>query len=243
MSPEKDFPFYNGRPVALSGWQWAFLMAAVAAGFAALYLRLPTLPERAAGFASAVLFPLIPLLALSAVAGSAWRSLFRWPGARDAAFALGVALLNIAVTIVAGMFVSAVFTVAPNPVFKPLQEAGTAFRVLFFLQTIPQLLGEEILTILPFLALMTLLHGRLGMKRGWAIACAWIASSLIFGAVHLPTYQWNLVQCLVVIGSARIVLTLAYLRSKNIVVSALAHIINDWILLGGALLLLGLAKP
>jgi membrane protease YdiL (CAAX protease family) len=40
------------------------------------------------------------------------------------------------------------------------------------------------------------------------------------------------VQCLVVIGSARLVLTWAYVSTKNIWVSTGAHIINDWTLIG-----------
>ena len=36
-------------------------------------------------------------------------------------------------------------------------------------------------------------------------------------------------QAIVVIGSARIALTLAFIRTKNLWVSAGAHIINDWV--------------
>lgn len=35
-------------------------------------------------------------------------------------------------------------------------------------------------------------------------------------------------QCFLVIGSARLVLTLAYVVSRNLWVSAAAHIANDW---------------
>jgi hypothetical protein len=56
----------------------------------------------------------------------------------------------------------------------------------------------------------------------------------------LPTYDWNLVQCIVVIGSARMVLTLPWLLTKNSWVSTGAHIINDWTLFLMALLGAGL---
>jgi len=45
----------------------------------------------------------------------------------------------------------------------------------------------------------------------------------------------------VIIGGARLVLTLPYVMTKNIWVSTGAHIINDWTLFGGAMLLMGLA--
>jgi membrane protease YdiL (CAAX protease family) len=45
------------------------------------------------------------------------------------------------------------------------------------------------------------------------------------------------VQCVVVIGSARLVLTLAYVWTKNIWVSTGAHIINDWSLIASTVFL------
>ena len=48
---------------------------------------------------------------------------------------------------------------------------------------------------------------------------------------HLPTYDWNILQCLVVIGGARLILSLAYIKTKSIWVSTIAHVLNDWVLL------------
>lgn len=61
---------------------------------------------------------------------------------------------------------------------------------------------------------------------------AWLASAVPFALVHLPTYNWNWVQCLVVIGGARLVLSLAYLATRNLWVSTGAHVLNDWVLFG-----------
>jgi membrane protease YdiL (CAAX protease family) len=38
------------------------------------------------------------------------------------------------------------------------------------------------------------------------------------------------VQCIIIIGSARLVLTLPWIMTKNIWVSTGAHIVNDWLL-------------
>ncbi len=75
---------------------------------------------------------------------------------------------------------------------------------------------------------MYLLHTKAGMSRNTAMLVAWFATALWFGAAHLPTYGWNFAQAFLIIGSARLVLTLAYIRTKNILVSTGAHIINDW---------------
>lgn len=233
----RDFPFYNGEPVALRPVQWAWLMLAVVAGFLTLYLPIGESSPLLA-FVPAVLFPAIPLLVLRAVAGRHWRALFQRVGIQAIAIAVGIALLNLVVTVALGLLTTRFFGVSANPVFDVLAHESTADRWLFALRTLPQLLGEEVLTMLPFLALMTLFTTRSGWSRRAAIVAAWWISALIFGMAHLPTYQWNWVQCVVVIGSARLVLSLAYLWTRNLWVSTLAHVLNDWTLFAAGLLLL-----
>jgi uncharacterized protein len=115
-----------------------------------------------------------------------------------------------------------------------------AGRIAFFAKAIPQLLGEEVITLLPFLALLQWFSKGFGLARKRAIIGAWLISSIVFGLIHLPTYDWNLVQCIVIIGSARMVLTLPWILTKNIWVSTGTHIINDWLLFLMALLGAGL---
>ncbi|QSR20066.1 hypothetical protein CA833_23270 [Novosphingobium sp. KA1] len=45
----------------------------------------------------------------------------------------------------------------------------------------------------------------------------------------MPTYQWNFVQCFLVIGTARVALLTGYVVTKNTWVSTAAHVLNDWI--------------
>lgn len=59
---------------------------------------------------------------------------------------------------------------------------------------------------------------------------AWLITAGVFGLIHFPTYNWNVLQCIMVIGSARLVLTLPWIMTKNIWVSTGAHIVNDWLL-------------
>lgn len=218
---------------------WALVLLAVALGFFALKLPLSAGPWR---LIPALLFPLIPLLALRAVAGpQAWAALFRRPSARDLALALGIALLNIAVTFAVGAAVATWFGANANPAVMAFSHQSAVERAFFLAATIPQLLGEELLTMLPLLALLSWFSGRMGLPRWRALLWAWLLSALPFALVHLPTYQWNLLQCLLVIGSARLVLSLAYLRSRNLAVATLAHVLNDWMLFGCALIFGALA--
>jgi hypothetical protein len=238
--PGRDFPFYNGAPVGLSVWQWLFLLAAVAIGFAVLVAPIPWPAGPLGAMIPAVLFPLIPMLALAQVAPGHWTSLFGKVGGRELRLMLGFALLNIVVTMSVGTIVYVLTDVTSNAAAAQLDGMDTAGRIAFFAKTVPQLFGEELVTLLPFLAVLALLSNRFGVSRKGAIVGAWLVSSLIFGLIHLPTYDWNLIQCIVVIGTARMVLTLAWILTKNVWVSTGAHIINDWLLFGFGLLGAGL---
>jgi hypothetical protein len=238
--PVGDFPFYNGVPVSLSAAQWLFVLAAVVAGFLVLVLPIPWPAGPLGALIPAVLFPLIPLAALARVAPGHWQAIFGKVGWRELRLMFGFALLNIVVSFSVGAIVRAFADVTPNAATAQLAGMDTAGRIAFFVKTLPQLFGEEVVTVLPFLAVLTLLSHRFGVGRQGAIVGAWLISSLLFGLIHLPTYDWNWVQCIVVIGTARLVLSLPWILTKNIWVSTGAHIVNDWLLFTLSLLGAGL---
>lgn len=234
--PSDDLPFYNGRPARISGLKWLVMMAASVLGFLALIASPPTWRHGPAALVPAVLFFAIPLAGLAIVAPRGWTALFRKVGPRDVLWMAGFALLNMLVTMLIGYLVMQVSATTANAAIGDLPTLSASERAFFLLKTLPQLFGEEVMTILPFLAVLTILSQRAGASRKWAIVGAWIASAALFGAAHLPTYGWNLVQCFVIIGSARLILTLPYVMTKNIWVSTGAHVINDWSFFGVTLL-------
>jgi membrane protease YdiL (CAAX protease family) len=233
--PGTEFPFYNGAPVAISSRQWLFVMSMVVVGFAMLMLPIHWPGGAFGALIPAVLMPVIPLVAFAYVAKGHWTAIFGKVGFREVRLMLGFALLNIVVSMSIGTLVYAFTEVTSNVANAQLSEADTAGRIAFFAKTIPQLFGEEVITLLPFLAVMTWLTHSFGMGRKGAIVGAWLITAVIFGMLHLPTYNWNWVQCIVVIGSARLMLTLPWIMTKNIWVSTGAHIINDWLLFGAGL--------
>lgn len=226
MNETPDFPYYAGQPVLLMGRHWLVLMAALALGFAALVLLpLSGFPQN---LLSALLFIVIPLLALRWVAGAHWTALFRPVGLRQIGLMVLFAILTLVGSAVVALILSQFVTFSHNPVSVSL--ASMTFRELVarLIPTLPQLLGEELFGILPFLAVLWLCVTRLGLSRRVGIGIALISSALIFGAAHLPTYDWHWGQALIGIGSARVFLTLAYLATRNVWVSAGAHVLNDW---------------
>ena len=239
--PGKDFPFYNGAPSRISAGQWLFVLAMVVVAFLLLALPIDWPGGSFGPFIPALLFPALPLAALAWVAPGHWRSIFGRVGGREVKLMFGFALLNIVVSMSVGLSLSAFAEVTPNAATAQLAGLDAAGQAAFFAKTAPQLFGEEVITILPFLALLQWLVGGLGVGRRRAIIAAWLVSSVVFGLAHLPTYDWNVVQCVFVIGVARLVLTLPWIMTKNIWVSTGAHIINDWSLFGLAVLGAGLA--
>lgn len=223
----RDFPYYDGEPVEISPVGWLIALVFTAAGFAAL-IGLPHLwPGRLAGWAGIALFVLLPLLGLRLAAGSCWSAIFHRPIPRDIWIGLAFAPLTLLVSGSVAIAMAQVSSAVANPVMMLLPQMKGADMATFIAGTAPQLLGEELVTVAPLLAFLALFH-RLGWARRPAVAAAWIGSALIFGALHLPTYQWHYGQALIIIGAARLALSVPYLITKNLWSSFIAHLTHDW---------------
>jgi membrane protease YdiL (CAAX protease family) len=225
-----DFPFYNGRPVALTGAQWLVVMAAVAAAYGVLLFGGFVFSGRVLSFVPVLVYALLPLAALSWVASGQWRALFRRIRFRDIRLMIGFAILNVIVTVVAGTLLASLTETTKNAGMTTMASQGATDIAIFYIRAAPQLLGEELMTLLPFLAIMWLCVSRMNTGRVTAILVALLATAVLFAAEHLSTYGWNVVQALGGVGVARIVLTLPYIMTKNVWVSTGTHILNDWIM-------------
>jgi membrane protease YdiL (CAAX protease family) len=232
-----DFPYYAGDPVALSPAQWVAWVGVTFAGFLVLLtLGLVDLfGERFFDWTQVLIFTGAPLIALWLIARHDWTALFRKVSGRDVRWMLIVAAINIPATFAIGAVVKAFSGTAENAAGDTVRESGPLDLFLFFTRTATQLLGEELVTIVPLLALMYVFVTRLGWSRRKGVLWAWAISSLVFGLLHLPTYDWNFAQCILIIGSARVILTFAYLKTKNLWVCTGAHVINDFVLFSLAL--------
>ena len=225
----RDFPFYDGRPVEIEAWKWLVMIAAALAGFAALVLN--PFAGQWGQLIGRILFVVIPLVTFIVLSKGYWRSIRRPLRGWDFVNMVVFWLLNLGVSTVVALIVSGADGghLTANSATDDLASQGAGAIAAFYLGTFVQLLGEELFTILPFLAVMYLLYSKGRLSRKAALVVAWIATAIWFGAAHLPTYGWNVLQALVVIGSARIVLSLAFIRTKNVLVSFGAHLLNDWV--------------
>ncbi len=227
-----DLPYYRPAPEGFSLMGWVIVLIAVAVSFVVLGLAQQQFHNGIAGFIPPLLFVFIPLLAVAAVAGMrAPFALFRSVGLREVWLMVLFFILNYIVTIAVGTLLVSVFHPASNPAGDMVATASGADQVLFFLWTAVQLLGEEIFTILIFLGVMAGLSRV--MARKLALCLALLVASIIFGLVHLPTYQGHMVQAVALIP-IRIVLLIPYIITRNIWASTGAHVLNDWTTFGMA---------
>lgn len=236
-TPSRDFPFYAGVPVAISAGGWLIVMAACALGFAALVGLGLVVPGQAGRWGAVILFVGLPLVGLRIAAGPQWRALFVPIRPKD--LGIGLAFMPLVVLVSAAVAIGVMNSgpTAANPIFALFHKMSGPELALFAASTLPQLFGEELITILPFLAVLTALRSGARFPRWLALLIAWIVSALIFGALHLPTYGWHVAQALGVIFAARLVLTLPYLVTRSIWASTVTHIVNDW---AGFLLVMGI---
>jgi hypothetical protein len=226
--PGPDFPYYRDDPVTISTTGWLIVLAAVALSFSALVIPLPFADGVGSGWVRTAVFVGLPLVGLAIAARGEWKAIFGHVGLREVRLMAGFAVLNIVISFSVGALVKTFGTATANAGVASAAELQGLGLANFFAKTGVQLLGEELITILPFLAILTFCHQRAGLSRNASVLLAWVLSAAAFGLIHLPTYDWNIVQCLVVIGSARLILTWAYVWTKNIWVSTGAHILNDW---------------
>jgi len=221
-----DFPFYRNQPMPVGGRGWVVLMASLAVSFAVItawpfrYFPLNLIP--------ALLFVAIPLVALRLVVGLYWKSLFRPVGVREVALMVLFAALTLGGSFCSALLLERFFELHHNPVSDAVGMMKPADLALLLVPTVFQLVGEELLGILPFLAVLWFCVSRLCLSRRAGIVAGLIVSGLVFGAAHLPTYDWHWAQALIGIGTARVLLTLGYIVTRNLWVSAGAHILNDW---------------
>lgn len=232
----RDFPFQPGQSPAPPLRLWVAALGLTALGVAGL-MASPRLFGAGQSWLGVLIFVGAPLTGLALLLSGRLDRVFARPTGRDLLLGVGFGLLNLVVTIGVGLLVSQVLRMAANPVNATLAALPDSGLPAFFALTALQLVGEELVTAIPFLAVLTL-AGRLGLGRRATLVVASLVAALAFAAMHFPTYQWHVVQTILIIGSARLVLLGAWLTTKNLWASVIAHILNDWTLFAVALLLM-----
>lgn len=242
-SDGKDFPFYNFLPLEVSTWKWLTIIGSTIVAF--LMLVFWESENQFVLLIPRILFTLIPLVTFAVLARPAWNVLFQPLHLRDLGSIVVFWLITLVVSLAIGSLVRAVVGANADSATDNLAGLPAPEMVAFFIGAAIQILGEELFSLLPFLALLYW-FSKAGLGRRKAVILSWLITALWFGLAHLPAYQWNLIQVVAVIGVSRLIFTLAYIRTKNIWVSTGAHLLHDWfsfvliilpgVVLGGSLI-------
>lgn len=226
-----DFPFYNGKPKTINTAQWAIILGILFIGFLISSFWDPNTSSSLA-FLVIIVFSFMKLFfgvgSLALFAGKDAFLLFRKFKPKDLLFLAGILIVDFLYAGAAVVIVNLFDPAKANPaVVSSTQAHGLELFLINTLSNFPNLLGEEFLALLPFLAFLYFFYQRAHWSRNKSIAMALLLSSIIFGLLHLPTYQWNWLQVIFVIGLGRSIETAAYIRTKSIWASFLVHFMFD----------------
>ncbi|WP_321387360.1 CPBP family intramembrane glutamic endopeptidase [uncultured Enterococcus sp.] len=229
----EDFPFYNNQPEKVSGRQWLIMLVFPFIGFLFLTkVYIPFFSLYINELLSGIVLLVFSLLGLRLTVGQNWRLMFRKIHQKDVLLVIGYVVgALIVASAIGGIIEFFRGTLTDNPTATTANDPNAWVTYLQLrVQELFQLLGEEFLAILPFLAVLHISTMKFGWERRKGILIGWIISSILFGLLHLPTYDWNLLQCIFVIGGSRMILTLPYIQTKNLWISYFVHYLYDMLI-------------
>lgn len=210
-----DFPFYNGNP-PISKIDWAILLTGVLVFIGILFY-----PYDIDHRIVSVLFCLVVLIPIVYVSRNNLSLFFKKPKRKDIVLILMCVILYYMYgIIVASILIQSGVQTYANAIIT------FDMDLIFWITTLIQLLGEELFKISLFiLTLFAVYH--FTHKRKLAIVCGVILSLLVFGLLHYNAYNGALLQIILIISIGGIFYTYAYLKTKNVVVTYIIHIIID----------------
>ena len=220
--PGIDFPFYEDDSVPV--WHgWLLLGVSL---FVAIALNVSVfLPLDREVFKIIVVF-LIPLATLLYVARGNLRTVIKKPRLGDISLIIVVVVLDIIYSFAMGAFLQFALGIQTqaNAAFSGTLDAG------FFALLFVQLFGEELFKTNMLLGCLLLMFRKTGNRKS-AVVTATFVTLLVFGLAHYAAYG-SLVQILLIQGLGSIICLFAYIKTKNMLVTYVAHLVIDLIPFG-----------
>lgn len=213
-----DFPFYNDIP-KLSVAEWLFVLAGLIL-MIALIMGLP-IPKQLFDLAICLVV-LIPALY---ICKGNYGLLFKVPKLKDF---LTIILCLIGYLIYEFIISGILFFVFKYPISGNSAMETMNFNFISAVGMLIHLMGEELFKILWLLLLMHAVY-KLTNNRSLSIGLALAGTLFIFGMAHYYVYGGMVLQILLIQGLGSIFDVYAYMKTKNVIVSYILHIIIDWV--------------
>lgn len=218
-----DFPFYNGKP-KLTICEWLILLIGVL-----VFIGIVVLPINIPIKIVPLIFGLSTLVPILYVSRNNWNLFFRMPNSNDIPLIILCALLYYLYSIIM-LYILHGAGVGTNS-----NVITRHIDIILYLCLIIQILGEELFKIILMLTVMFLVYS-FTSKRKISMICGLVISLLMFGLIHYNSYNGALAQMIFVIGFGSVFYTYPYLKTKNVIVAYLSHILIDVIVLAGVIL-------
>ena len=208
-----DIPFYKENPKLTSGQLTALILSAILT-FAISFLDTAQLIK-------AVLFLVIPTSAIYYALNGKMSLIFRMPERKDILYIIIFLIIFFILSVMSNAVLKAL--AIPIPRHSPLDSSP----VIIVIAVVIQLVGEELYKFILLVLPMIFLYRRI-CRRASLIAGI-IFSQLVFSLSHAHAYSFNIPYILLAIGIPSVIFPLLYLRTKNITVTYIAHLIWDFI--------------
>ena len=222
---EFDFPFYNGMP-KLSTKQWiGFVLVPISILFlisGILYFipLMKFIPDAI----YQTLYAAIPFIFLFYACKGNLGLFFKKPKLRDLKVIIICLILYYVYTIAMVMIlVHLGVQITPNSMLNGGE--SSAVTLIQAIGACFQLLGEEFFKVSVLILAMALFYHFAKNRKGTIIFGS-LVSMIIFGLVHLAAYgSW--IHCILVIGVGSLIHLYPYLKTKNIVLTYILHLLID----------------
>ena len=208
-----DIPFYRQNPKLTSGQLAALIISAVLT-FAISFLDTTQLLK-------AILFLIVPTSTVYYALNGNMSEIFRMPERKDILYILIFLIIFFILSIMSNAVLKALAIAIPRHL--PLDSSP----VIMVIAVIIQLVGEELYKFILLVLPMIFLFKRIGRRT--SLIAGIIFSQLVFSLSHAHAYSFNIPYILLAIGIPSVIFPLLYLRTKNITVTYIAHLIWDFI--------------
>lgn len=218
-----DFPFYNGKPqMSMAGWLLLVIGLVLNAAFAlGLWNYIPG--ARKLGIGILVVNVLVVLIPVAYCCRGKLGLVIRKPKLKDMKVVVICVIAYFAFTIAINMILMAFGVVGTS---NPLGQVAARSPVGTIIILAVSLIGEEFFKLIAFILGMGAVYGITNSRKTSLIAGT-VFCCIIFGLIHLSTYDYNIPQCLLLIGIGCVIHLYPYLKTKNLTNSYLTHILID----------------
>ena len=215
-----DFPFYNSNP-KLNKLDWILLLISVLVIF--FYTQLVTPP-----FLSWICF-LLPMVTIFIISRFKISLIFKKLTKKDISLIFKLTILSLCISLLL-LFLTLLWLNLPHNETNVLN-VPVGLSIPYLLQTIQlaiELIDEELFKFGIFILVLALVY-KLSDNRKIGVVCASFVTMVIFGACHFDGYGGllRIIECIVLNGFGSICEVYSYVKTKNVLVSYLIHLLYD----------------